>query len=184
MPTIKEQLAKLHEEERAIQARIQALYDESLRAPADEKACPDWMAEMLGSAGAHADTMKYPIEVAGITYTEREPVEYNRREVGKFVAVRPCAEEYGNKTFLGIYLGQVATSPGCFYNKETGILEIGLWMHNPAIWVPDLKRIIFGMGSWWGMLNSPADLKQISDADIQNVWYVKALNDLTSESKA
>ena len=51
-------------------------------------------------------------------------------------------------------------------------------MHNPAIWVPDLKKIVFGMESWWGVLRSRTISKQITDADIQNVWYVKALQAL------
>jgi hypothetical protein len=64
------------------------------------------------------------------------------------------------------------------FNPKTGVLEVGLAMHNPAIWVPDLKRIVFGMESWWGVIDNPDDLKQITDADIQNVWYVKALQGL------
>lgn len=49
---------------------------------------------------------------------------------------------------------------------------------NPAIWVPDQNRIVWGMGSWWGIIEKEEDLKKITNQDIENVWYVKALKAL------
>lgn len=46
---------------------------------------------------------------------------------------------------------------------------------NPAIFVPELGKIIFGMESWWGRIKSEEELKDITDGDIENVWYVKML---------
>jgi hypothetical protein len=40
-----------------------------------------------------------------------------------------------------------------------------------------------GYESWWGQINSPEELKAITDVDIQNVWYVKALKEM-AEKKA
>lgn len=45
---------------------------------------------------------------------------------------------------------------------------------NPAIFVPDLNRVVWGMESWWGPIESKEKLHQITDEDISNVWYVKA----------
>lgn len=39
----------------------------------------------------------------------------------------------------------------------------------------DLQRIIFGAESWWGIIESLEELKDITDDDINNIWYVKAL---------
>ena len=61
------------------------------------------------------------------------------------------------------------------FHPKTSVLEASFVMHSPAIWVPDLKRLIFGRGSWWRVLKTPEDLRQITDADIDNVWYVQAL---------
>ena len=49
---------------------------------------------------------------------------------------------------------------------------------NPAIYVPELGKIIFGMESWWGIIESPEELKDISDDDISNTWYVKLLQEM------
>lgn len=87
------------------------------------------------------------------------------REPGSFVSVRPCGDEYGGKTYLGLYVGDV---------------DIGL--PNPCIWVPELKEYIFGCESWWGVIKSPEDLRKITDLDIESQWYVRALRAL--ESKA
>ena len=120
-----------------------------MSAPAKEKVCEDWMAEMLG---AWHPRLEYPFPVHGITYGKEPVVYHKRREVGCYVAVRPCDKELAGKTFLGIYLGDIALHPGVLYNKKDGVLEVKHLMHNPAIWVPDLKRIIFGCGSSWTVI--------------------------------
>jgi len=83
---------------------------------------------------------------------------------GEFVSVRPCGDEHGNKTYLGIYVG-----------------DVNIGIPNPCIWVPDLKEYIFGCESWWGRIKSPEQLRQITDADIENVWYVRALREIESK---
>ncbi len=88
---------------------------------------------------------------------------------GTFVSIRPCAEEYDNKTFLGVYIGA---------------LSVNNMTHNPCIWVPDLQEYIFGFESWWGEIETPEQLHDISDADIQNVWYVRALKQLAEATPA
>lgn len=51
-------------------------------------------------------------------------------------------------------------------------------MHNPAMYVPGLNDIVFGAGSWWRQIKSPEGLAEISDKDIDSVWYMRALKDL------
>lgn len=97
---------------------------------------------------------------------------------GDWVKVRPCADEYKDKTYLGVLLGDLALSTSAtIRGKKT--LEISHSMYNPAIYIPDTKTIVMGCGSWWGSIDKPEDLKEISDKDIDNVWYVKALKDLS-----
>jgi hypothetical protein len=179
--TIREELEVLHAQQREIEVKIAALYRASVEAPVEEKACPDFMAKQMDEPMVG---IEYPITVTGIAHRSEEAVMSGRRAVGSFVAIRPCDKDLAGKTFLGVYLGDIATDAGAAFNRKTGVLEVGLSMHNPAIWVPDLKRIVFGMESWWGVLRKPDDLKQITDADIQNVWYVKALQVLEGGSAA
>ena len=60
------------------------------------------------------------------------------------------------------------------YRPKTKMLQVSSH-NNPAIFVPELKRIVWGMESWWGAVKSEDELKEITDEDIDNVWYVKLL---------
>ncbi|WP_422383298.1 hypothetical protein [Roseibium album] len=127
--------------------------------------------------------IEYPITVDNIT---NDSVDVIRKpllggETGDFVSIRPCGEEYEDKTFLGVLLGDIARTAGGHFDPETGTIHIYPSFHNPAIFVPELRQIIFGSQSWWGRISSPDDLKQITDADIDNVWYVQALQALSKE---
>lgn len=125
--------------------------------------------------------MEYPIEVTGIKFKERDVLEPKclfGGECGDMVAVRPCGDEYEGKTFLGVLLGAIAISQGASFNKETGELEVYQAMHNPAIFIPDRNAVVYGCGSWWGRIEREEQLQDITDNDIENVWYVKALKQL------
>jgi hypothetical protein len=99
---------------------------------------------------------------------------------GKFVSVRPVGAEHGGKTFLGIYLGDLTLGLTAKRDGDAMVVSRAenMLSGNPCIYVPDLNQLVFGVESWWGVINSPDDLRQISDADIQNVWYVQALKAL------
>ena len=120
--------------------------------------------------------IEYPIKVSAIN-TEHFNTEglYSKR-VGEIVKVRPCGKEYEGKTFLGILLGDLIVSPHISHDNKTNELNIGA-MTNPAIFVPELKKIIYGYESWWATITNKDDLSglNISDEDIENTWYVKLL---------
>src|SRR3989339_692358 len=127
--------------------------------------------------------IKYPITVKKIKI---EPLYQDMNQpnkpggmhtTGELVSIRPCADEYGGKTYVGIFLGELPISLSAFYNKETEELEL-MGYDNPAIFVPALGKIIWGCESWWGSIKNPEDLRQITDEDIDNVWYVKALKEM------
>ena len=98
----------------------------------------------------------------------------SQRGVGNWVAVRPVDDE---NTYLGIMLGDMATSTRATLDRQ-GRMAIYLSQFNPAMYVPDLKKVVFGYGSWWATIQSPDQLRKITNQDIDNVWYVKALKEL------
>ena len=49
--------------------------------------------------------------------------------------------------------------------------------------MPDLKRLVMGYESWWGIIESEEQLRQITNFDIENIWYVKALKALSDEKQ-
>ena len=95
-----------------------------------------------------------PIIVDKITC---KPEVYNDdRRMGVLVRVRPCDEAYENKTFLGIYLGDLPLGPYVQFNRATKELTVRS-MPNPAIYVPEIKKIIFGAESWWQEITNPEE---------------------------
>lgn len=124
-----------------------------------------------------------PLQISKIEGNkEKMPISdgsYNKP--GTFVSVRPCNPEYKDKTYLGLYIGEIALGFSVQREKledETEALTIERTMYNPSIFVFALNKVIFGIESWWGVIRSEDDLREISDADINDVWYVKALKQL------
>jgi hypothetical protein len=120
--------------------------------------------------------IEFPVEISAVKTT---PVgKYPRAEkVGSWCSICPCSE---SKTYLGVYLGDLMLSAMHTYNVKDKVLTV-LPHTNPAIFVPDLKRVVWGCESWWGIIESPDDLRKITDADIQNIWYMKALKELSAK---
>lgn len=100
------------------------------------------------------------------------------KNTGRFVKVAPCGKEYEGKNFIGIMIGDV--SLGSSVKLDEGTITCEFAGHNPAILIPDIGKVIYGMESFWGYINLESDLE---DIDVENVWYVKALRDL-QEKKA
>ena len=124
--------------------------------------------------------IEYPLTVTGI---ENCPInKYSLRPVGKLCEIKPCGKEYENKTYLGIYLGELPISINTSYNRETGVLTNST-MNNPAIFVPNIGKIIYGCESWWRIIDSVDEFKERSKEDIVDTWYVKLLKELAKEDK-
>lgn len=178
--TPREELDQIATEIKRLEARQRAIYAESLRAAEADKVVEDWVAEML--AEPSPPRMRFPIEVHDIesSPTPHLSIVSTRRSVGSWVAVRPCGAEWKGKTLLGIYIGDVALYPSARWEPASKTLFLDLCGHNPGIYVPAAKRVVYGCESWWGVLKSPDDLKQITDDDINSIWYVQALKALTA----
>lgn len=123
-----------------------------------------------------------PVEVVGVAFSSKDKIIKEKLlfggKQGDYVSVRPVSDNPENKTFLGLLLGDIATSIGASYLVKEQRLFLSPAGHNPAIWVPDLNRIVYGYESWWGTIDTAEQLRQITDDDINNVWYVQALKQL------
>jgi hypothetical protein len=109
---------------------------------------------------------------------ERRAIEVSglfRPKPGAWVAIRTC-EPSETDTYLGLFLGGVATGFTTAITDDA--MELQFSSHNPAIYVPELNRIVFGYESWWGEIKSPEDMRKITNKDIENIWYVRALKEL------
>jgi hypothetical protein len=120
--------------------------------------------------------IEYPIEVTGIN-RNTEQYSLNKGYIGKFVSIRPCAEDCQGKTYLGLFLGDLPIDISVSHNPESGELNLS-YFSNPAIFVFDLNKIVYGAESWWGVIETEEDLKQITQDTIDSQWYVKALKSM------
>ena len=122
----------------------------------------------------------YPFVVSNI---ETDKIDYDNclHKSGVLVKIRPCGEEYKNKTYLGFLLGDLPTQIVSSLDNKTNELKIST-IGNPAIFVPELKKIVFGYESWWGEIKNESELKEITDNDIDNVWYVKLLKKMWGDN--
>jgi hypothetical protein len=130
-----------------------------------------------GILGDSMGEIQFPITVKNIVFDDsdiRGPV-FLGGKAGEFVAIRPVQDE---KTYLGLLLGEIAISMSVGWKEEEGELHVRRMMYNPAIFVFDLNKIVFGAESWWGTIKSESDLRKITNEDIENIWYVKALKAL------
>jgi len=179
---MEKKLAELREREEVIKQERSEVYEASLAADEGQKVIPDWLAQ--DAIEDHGQRfIQYPLTVNGIHHEEERVLRPAlHRRGAKWVAVRSVNPKHGNKTYLGVLLGDMAQGVSASLNKD-GVLSIGLGWHNPAMYVPDLHEVIFGSGSWWSPIEKPEDLRQITDADIQNVWYVRALKEMEQGTK-
>ena len=125
-----------------------------------------------------------PIEVNEIDFREKavsEKVLFSGKQ-GDLVKIRPCGEEYGGKTYLGFLLGEISIEGIAEYYPDTKTLKLRHY-RNPAIFVPELGKIIYGIESWWGIIQSESELSEITNDDISKVWYVKMWKAMQQEQE-
>ena len=118
--------------------------------------------------------IEYPLTINGI---DNKKMDFSGlgHICAELCEVKPCGEEYKGKSYIGIYLGDLPIVIHSSFNQKSGILS-NETMNNPAILVPELKKIIYGCESWWRTIKSIEDFKGITKEDIENTWYVKLLN--------
>lgn len=120
--------------------------------------------------------IEYPITINKINNCEIDTYSLGH-EVGSLCAIKPCAKEYEDKTYIGIYLGDLPIGISSSFDKKNKILS-NKTINNPAIFIPDIKKIIYGCESWWREIKSINDFKEITNEDINNTWYVQMLKNL------
>ena len=96
---------------------------------------------------------------------------------GTLVAVSPCDEKFQGKSYIGILIGDIPIQPLVTYDEKEQKLNISAFK-NPCIFVPELKKLVFGYESWWTAIETEDDFKEITQEDIENTWYVKLAKEM------
>jgi len=155
----------------------------------DAKLKPEDIALLMDAMAKAQEEAEFelPITVTEIQKKGRF-VDHARMRCGSMVKIRPVVDKgVEAQTYLGIYIGDIATDVLALFAKDkedpkSGVLKLLVGGNNPAIFVPALRRLVFGYESWWGPIDSPEDAeKMITDEAIQNVPYVKALKQMMED---
>lgn len=148
-------------------------YDKMINLFSDDE-CKRGLAQLNQTVGK----IKYAIELANIKEVghPKNKAIMDSAKCGVLVKIKPCSKLYNDKTFLGVYIGNIALGSVVYIENEKIKCS---WAHyNPGILVPDIGKVIYGAESWWSEIKSEDDLKEITNKDIENVWYVKALKQI------
>lgn len=176
MTNSKDELRQIEEQIKSLEERRRQIYQASLAAPDDQKVASDFLSEMI--ADHEVGDVEFPITITGIFWSDTPPMRSVHPEL---VAIRPCD---GETTYVGIHVGDLPLGIHVMLNKETGVLMAMPSHYNPAIVVPELGKVVMGCESWWGKIKTQEDLKQISDSDIRNIWYVRAILDKVEKKES
>lgn len=114
------------------------------------------------------------IDVSAIMVPRVKQPVFSRSAQGSYVAVRKASEDV---TRLGILLGDMPIGVVPVV-KNGELLSVERTYGNPCIFVFETNELVYGFESWWSAIKTPDDLKQITNQDIDNVWYVRALKAL------
>ncbi len=137
-------------------------------------------------------TFTFPITVTGIKTKLAAPIQTEtwRKEAGPgtLVQVRSCKEKHGDKTRLGILIGYIPIHSLVTFEREEGKESEGKLLFetlgdHPLLFIPELKDVVLGCECWWGPITTEEELRQITDEDIGNIWYVRLLKEFAKEAK-
>lgn len=116
--------------------------------------------------------MEFPLTIDDIELVPFKSLDTHH--IGTPVRIKPCTKEETDKTYLGIYLGELPIQNLASYTEEDKKLRIQAMM-NPAIYVFELKKIIYGCESYWSFIKDPHDFEEITPEMINGQWYIELL---------
>ena len=180
MSVLKKELADINAQIEALEARKQDIYKASLEASEEDKVCNNVFAYSLASslAPSRLSGINYPIEVTGVNWGNPCILPKNRK--CQLVAIRQACND---KTYVGIHVGDFPLGIEASYHPDSGVLSLLNACYNPAVVIPDLGKVVMGYEAWWRRIRSEEQLKEITDGDIQNTWYVELLNVAACQKK-
>lgn len=88
--------------------------------------------------------IEYPIEVASIELAEG--FDLYKKSIGRIVRIKQCFEETEGKEYLGIFMGEIFSFNAVSYKRQEQHLVINPVL-NPVIYIPEIKRIVYGYES-------------------------------------
>ena len=118
--------------------------------------------------------LQFPIQVDHIEVARQIPSEQLKH--AQLVCVRLAGDYQTHLGFLLDYFGNLGPEVTVSYTKEDKALKVFTY-GTPIMFVPALGRVVYGSECWWTRITSEEELREITDEDIDNCWYVKAFRE-------
>lgn len=113
------------------------------------------------------------VTIPTVTYPKQPLIKVTDER--QLVSVRPTSDNPDGKSYIGFLIGSVATGTSLSVTDNEVIIENG--GHSPAMYVPELGKLVYGYESWWSTIESEDQFREITDDDISSQWYVKLFRD-------
>lgn len=112
--------------------------------------------------------IEYPIQVNEIDVKDFYQSFYRKKDIGKLAKIRYCVD---NKDYIGVYLGMLPCTPIVQYNSKEEKLIVTT-INNAALYVPELKKIVFGNESFWSIISDDEQNQYVSDEEIKRFFTI------------
>ena len=113
------------------------------------------------------------VTIPTVTYPKQPLIKV--ADERQLVSVRPASDNPDGKSYIGFLIGSVATGTKLSVTDDEVIIEnVG---HSPAMYIPELGKLVYGYESWWSTIESEDQFREITDGDINDQWYVKLFRD-------
>lgn len=107
--------------------------------------------------------IEYPITVSSIK-TNHDEYDFYEKRRGEICKLHLTNDD---KVYTAVLLGELPYMTTESYNPETGKLTVTV-IKNPALYVFDLKKVVYGAECWWQGLGETIKMPDISDAGQEN----------------
>lgn len=118
--------------------------------------------------------LQFPIEVNEIINSPVVPDKLYPAEPGTLCRVRLCGSLDGTKPLIGIYAGELPDEIYSSYDCKTKSV-VNQLSKSTAIFVPELKRLVYGCECFWSVIKSRQELKDLVSSDTDFAFYSKFL---------
>jgi hypothetical protein len=172
------ELLEIEAELMLLNRRRAEIYQRSLKAAEDEKACIDAVANaMLSGPLSAKNEITWPIDVNGVAWAD-EPAAFQRMRERAWVKL--ALKKQPEYSYLGLHLADIATAVQARYGSEK-LLHLSHAGHVPAYWCPAIARVVLPAEATVSVLSGPDELTDLYGPEAVHPWHAFAWEDLSAD---
>ena len=110
--------------------------------------------------------IEFPVSINGI---QNEEFKTRCEMAGKIVKVKPKGDEYGDKIYIGLLVGDIPAYNHISLLENTNILKVAP-ITNSAIFIFELNKLVLGIECWWDEVKTLKELFELETDEKK--WYM------------